>query len=493
MQTCHRSLNVLLCSALLLASWGLAAADAMPSDALPANAMPGRSECPLSAFLPSRTKQPSELRADLERLRTLTQACEERYDFYAQLGALLLELQRFQEAVVALEKALLINPELAGAQLDYAQALAALGRSGEAIDLLNQVANRPDIEESLKVWLRGEIELAAQRQSSFLAQRESAPNAEAAPPSLMMGARRAVELSGALQSGIGRESNLKGSSHVRELTLFLVNGPVLVPLNESQYPVAGLTQRSLVALQANARVGVSELQLGGVVQTRRALNEPIPSQQFSRLEVQFAYPIRSHRVYFGVSQQDLEQGSLYAAKEQKYAITYLFDKHRSGCQPQLGLARAELRYPLTPVMDGIHSVLRAEASCSLLGELRLGTSFGFDDPKRQERPGGSRRSGDLYIRHLAPIQATPSQESVKAITWLRAARSLERSIFSELLIQSPADTRRLDAGFGVSWPFRKHWELNAEFESNSQQSTNPLLNLKNRSVYLVLRWQFASR
>lgn len=483
MRTCHRSLNaVLLFFGLLFASLGMSASVAVPI----------RSECPNLAFLPPRTKERSELRADLQRLRALTQACEERYDFYAQLGALYLDLQRFQEAVVALEKALLINPELAGVQIDYAQALAALGRIGEAIDLLNQVANRSDIEESLKDWLRHEIKLAAQHQSALLAQRQSAHDSEAESPILMMGARREVELSGVLQSGIGRETNLNGSSHLRDLTLFLVNGPILVPLSESQSPVAGLTQRSLVALQANARAGVSELQVGGVVQTRRSLNEPIPLQQFSRLEVQFSYPIKNQRVFVGASQQNVEQAAFYGAKEQKYALTYLFDKHRSGCQFQIGISRAELSYPLTPVMDGIYSVLRAESSCSLFGELRLGASFGFDEPKRQERPGGSRRSGDLYMRHLVPIHSTPSQESVKAITWLRATRSVEQSIFSELLIQSPADTRRLDAGLGVSWPFRKHWALNAEFESNSQQSTNQLLNLKNRSVYLVLRWQFAS-
>ena len=444
-------------------------------------AVPQPAECPQAAFRVLVPPSVDQLVADLDVLDAMAEFCDSRHDFHAQRGALLLQLQRFGEAAVALEKALLINPELAGAQLDYAQALAALGQRAEAIDLLEQVATRPDIEDSLRDWLRREIELAVQAERLQPGQRESTGSVDVDSP---------FRLSGVLQSGIGRESNLTGASHSRELTLYLINGPVLVPLSDSQAPIAGLAQRSTAALQATARAGLAEVQIGGLVQARRALNEPIPTQQFARMELQAAYPIGSHRVFVSLSEQTLEQGTLYAAKDQKYNLGYLFSLYPSGCQPKLSVSRSALSYPLTPSMDGSYRVLRGDVVCSLWGELRLSGGIGLDEPKQPGRPGGTRKSYDLQARHLAqfntPLFATP----LKAVSWVRFARTIDREIFSELLAQQPTDTLRFDAGFGISLPLTQRWELNAEFETNSQQSSNPLLTLKSKSVYLILRWQF---
>ena len=53
--------------------------------------------------------------------------CDEQAICQAQKGAQLLAQGRVEEAAVALEKALLLDPNLPGAQLDYAQALALIG------------------------------------------------------------------------------------------------------------------------------------------------------------------------------------------------------------------------------------------------------------------------------------------------------------------------------------------------------------------------------
>ena len=53
--------------------------------------------------------------------------------FPAIVGTLLLTLKRPQEAAIALEKALMLAPDLGGAQLDYAQALAELGELGRKV------------------------------------------------------------------------------------------------------------------------------------------------------------------------------------------------------------------------------------------------------------------------------------------------------------------------------------------------------------------------
>jgi len=448
-----------------------------------ARAITSPKACPNAAFWISQPLRPDQAQSELERLASFADACDAREDFHAQRGALLFQLRRHQEAAIALERALLINPELAGAQIDYALTLGALGQRDEAIDLLGQVAKRPDIEASLRSWLQGEIALAAQREPS--------KPAKARPSGLLDALSDASRLSGLVQTGFGRETNLTGATHSRELTLYLNNGPVLVPLSETQLPISGHTQRSLAALQATTKMGTTEIQLGGIVQSRRTLHESIPTQQFSRLEINANFPIEGRRLQLGASQQDLEQGSLYAAKDRKYGLTYLLDEQRAGCKPQVNFSVSELSYPLTPLMDGRYRVIRLESQCPVMGELRLGASIGLDDPKQPERPGGARRGWDVYARHLAPLDIRAPLASVKVLSWVRFARTVERGIFSELLAQSPADTRRVDAGIGLWLPFNRQWEIGAELETNSQQSSNPLLNLKNRGLYLVLRWQFA--
>ena len=57
---------------------------------------------------------------------------------------------RVEEAAIALEKALLLDPNLPGAQLDYAQALAQIGLKGSARAILADVLKRPDIQPALK-------------------------------------------------------------------------------------------------------------------------------------------------------------------------------------------------------------------------------------------------------------------------------------------------------------------------------------------------------
>ena len=101
----------------------------------------------LSAQCPS-TEQWQK--ASLAELNSFVLACDEVALFHARRGTLLLTMSQIEEAAVALEKALLIDPNLPGAQLDFAQALAQIGQRGSARALLAQVLERPDIEPALK-------------------------------------------------------------------------------------------------------------------------------------------------------------------------------------------------------------------------------------------------------------------------------------------------------------------------------------------------------
>jgi predicted Zn-dependent protease len=71
--------------------------------------------------------------------QTTADPCDEQAICQAQKGAQLLAQGRVEEAAIGLEKALLLDPNLPGAQLDYAQALAQIGLKGSASAMLADV------------------------------------------------------------------------------------------------------------------------------------------------------------------------------------------------------------------------------------------------------------------------------------------------------------------------------------------------------------------
>jgi len=179
--------------------------------------------------------------ASLERLSQWAEACDENAFFHAHWGAVLLAQGQTEAAAVALEKALLLNPDLPGAQLDYAQALAQIGLKGSARAMLKEVLQRPDIQPTLKAQL-----LPAQTASAGASALD-------------------WQWSSLLQSSYGHESNLNSATYTDTLTLYLSNGPVTLGLSDNVKPMPGNALKSSAALQGSLKgLGSHELSLNVV-------------------------------------------------------------------------------------------------------------------------------------------------------------------------------------------------------------------------------------
>src|SRR3972149_4452029 len=83
----------------------------------------------------------------------LASECGRHAGYLAYRGAVLNALGRHEQAALLLEQALLFDPARAGAQIDYAEALAALGDAASAAALLRDVAARPDVPAPLRPQL----------------------------------------------------------------------------------------------------------------------------------------------------------------------------------------------------------------------------------------------------------------------------------------------------------------------------------------------------
>ncbi|MHB8354878.1 MAG: hypothetical protein ACYDCF_10660, partial [Burkholderiales bacterium] len=109
-------------------------------------------DCPVAFPLNPPTDRET-LIEEANRLAPLEAPCEKRADYYAYRGLIALQRGDGVNAVEWLERALLINPNLAGVEVDYARALALAGDRAAAANLARALLARPDLPPAVASWL----------------------------------------------------------------------------------------------------------------------------------------------------------------------------------------------------------------------------------------------------------------------------------------------------------------------------------------------------
>lgn len=443
-----------------------------------AAALVAEASCPEALFGAELPRDKDTIRSQLLKLAPLAEACDLRADFHAHRGALLLAAGWPQDAATALEKALLLNPELAGAQLDFAQALAQQGQRTPARELVRQVAERPDIQPDLKQWLRDGL----------------TPPAQAAATGAAVDS--AWNWSGLVQTGLGHETNLASATHTTSLTLYLTSGPVEVPLADSERPKAGMAVKVMTAMQGVRPLGDGELRLNLALQGRRAQGQVVNDTQLAEGAAAYALPLGPGVVQGSVGAHAFSQLGNYRYRDQTYGLKYEPYWRLADCKSALALGRTEQRYLSSPILDGNYQHLRLEATCrpsplaagTPVEETTWGMTTGQDNPLDATRPGGTKHRVEAYVRHERTLPLPLTDKTGTLTAWYRYSQSRDTEIFSGLLGSDPTQTRRHDGGMGYWLPLKAGWSVGLDVESTLQKSTNTLLNIRNLSIYGGLRW-----
>ena len=444
--------------------------------------------------------------------QTTPDPCDEQATCQAQKGAQLLAQGRVEEAAVALEKALLLDPNLPGAQLDYAQALALIGLKGSARAMLADVLQRPDIQPKLKSKLTG-----AQN-----------PPSEASRPSL----QSEWQWSKLVQAALGHETNLNSATFTDSLTLMLSNGPVTIGLSDSAKPIAGPATKTLLAVQGSTRAGAGLLALGelsvsaslsnkNALQTDSLTGIKPERNQTAEAVAKFSLPMiagaASGQWQFSAGGTQFWLGSASAYSDTGFNVKFNWDQsfepgftsvfggklslEDQSCKLAPSVGQTHQSFPLSTSLNGIYSFARMELLCRAQAnesQVVLGkgqdkaTNNAMSAPQSSARPGGDKKRLDLLLRHehLVPLAWSPFKQ-VKAgqlSAWVRYAKSADAQIYSELLGDLKTTTHRTDWGLGLWVPLDKSWSAGLNLEATSQKSNNTLFNLKNSGVYAGIRW-----
>lgn len=417
---------------------------------------PAPSSCPAS-FPGQPPLAPEDQRAALQWAQSQSLACESRADYHAHLGALFLALRQTQQAANALEKSLLLNPEQPGTQLDYAHALALLGEKASAQEIVNQVTARPDIPPGLRQWLLG---VPSERV-------ETGPRWSWAQ---------------LLQTTAGHETNLSSASSANAITLYLSNGPVLVPLDDGAKPQSGTGLKNLLAIQGQSPAGGPDLRLSMALQTRNATG--VADNHLASMSATYVKPLRAGQLHLRWDGHHFQRNHSFTYQDQGLSLQYHFVPFPTPCRWRTSLGSSAQKFSGNADLNGRLNQIRVEGSCrhSDQSETHWGLGTGKDLAQTSQRPGGDKTRQDWTIRHERPVGTAATQ------TWVRQTRMNDSERFSPLLGDLVSRSTRLDWGAGVWWPIAGQWSAGLDVESTSQKSSNALLNINNLAIYAGLRW-----
>ena len=407
----------------------------------------------------------------LEQLAALVDACDENAFFHAFRGAQLLAVGQTEAAAVALEKALLINPDLPGAQLDFAQALAQIGLKGSARAILNEVLQRPDIQPELKNQLTKAQSL--QIQPSWQWQTLA-------------------------QTAYGHESNLNSATYTDSLTLYLSNGPVTLGLTDNDKPASGGAFKSSLAVQGTLRVwGSQELLVSAALNSKAGAASVGGNNRTAESALKYSLPILAGnasgvwQVAVGGTQFWLSSQTAYT--DQAAQLKFNWDTLGAACKLAPSVGSIEQKFPQAPTLNGTYAYARMDWVCSTSKTQETHVALGGGQDKAQDanRPGGNRTRTDVLLRHeqlvQMPVLPLVGNLSGQLTAWLRHANSKDKLAYSDLLGELKSDTKRTDFGLGYWVPISKGWNAGLNIETTSQRSNNTLFNLKNLAVYAGIR------
>lgn len=427
--------------------------------------------CSPMAFAQNTCPAPAQWQsASVAQLALWAEICDDNAFFHAHRGAVLLTQGQTEAAAVSLEKALLINPDLPGSQLDYAQALALIGLKGSARAILNEVLQRPDIQPSLKARLS-----PAQNNQS------NAPE---------------WEWSSLLQTAYGHESNLNSATYTDSLTLYLSNGPVTLGLTDNSKPLAGSAFKSTAAIQGSLK-GESGwvFSVNAAFANKSGAANVGGNNQTAEGGVKYSLPMLVGAAS-GVWQASVGGtrfwlGSQTAYQDTGLQLKYSLDTLAALCKWAPAIGRIDQQFPQSASLNGAYTYARIDFVCSGAKNQETQIALGGGQDKAQEasRPGGNRARTDLLVRYerLVNLSHWPVA-SGQISAWLRYAHSQDKQAYSDLLGDLKSSTHRTDLGLGYWLPVSKQWQAGLNLEATSQRSNNTLFNLKNSSFYVGLRW-----
>jgi len=415
---------------------------------------------PIDASLPRSSE---EIDFVLRQTDVYVGLCANDTSWFAERGALLLSAGRYAEAAESLERAILLTPSHAGARIDYADALAALGDSVGALALADSLLALPELPLKARAHLQARIEVWREA---------SGPVAPAGQYQADLGLQ------------LGWESNLNGGPAADSVVLTPPEGAVRLPLDGSLLPRSGLASildldvRGLHSLSAEWSVLAH-----GQLRLRDAPNLA-SDYLLSQADVSLIRRRRDGDLAFQASLLNQNLGSLHLLEESRLIAQYTWGGEF--CRPSLGADIAARSYPAAPLLDGTQYGLRLGLQCAdgvwrVSSDLRIAEDYAHSP----DRPGGRQQWAELHLG--GAWQGAQGRAKVG----LNLGAVHDADGYSSLLASNARrHVWRSAVRIELAHPLTRHWELGASLEYFRQQSNIGLFGLDNTGLYFGARYRY---
>lgn len=434
--------------------------------------------CPLSqpdlppeVLLASR----ADLQQRLQALEAMADQCMGRATFHAQRGVLLQLLGQASDAIEALERSLLLEPDQPGTLLDYALALRAVGDPASATALLGALSQRADVPAALQPLLLRQL-------------------AEASAPA------RAVQYRVRFSTALGADSNLNNAPSADGFTLTLPWGNADLALDEASRARPGAAW--LNTLQGQALLGTEAGQLWVMQAELRTRQTEQPATAYHQADLVGTWlqaPAASSQWQARLALSSLTFGGQALQQSQRAAVSHQWRLPVPGwgglCRPLAGLELETRHYPSAPSLDGRYQGLTAAVACgpepghtdqTARSRFNLQWRLGQDQAANPQRSGADSSTAELragwgrswFDKDLTADYSIAAQQDASGYSPLLSNNAARNTLRHTLHLELAATPQRLFAG--------GQWFVAAD--ATLQTSNLAPFAIRGQALYTGFRW-----
>lgn len=428
----------------------------------------------------------STIRAqEIERLRLMAPSCLGRADYYAYQGQLHYMQGRYLDALMSIERSILLDSSQLGVQLDYVMALAKTGSLGAAQELAKQILGREDMPPTLRATLEDVLKAHVANPAHDLEDKKQGLDL------------KDWRWRGSVQALLGRDLNLNTGIKADYVYLTLPNENLYLPLDASSKPKAGTA-----ALASAQMVGESVLDDGHLLVQGTWVERVVPNSS------EYAIRQQDASILYRPASQDTWLKRIAASRLElggrSLLNTFIGTTWREYQALSLASWATKCRYILGFegerrffVQDGTLNGLYGGALSGLLcdtatSEYQLGIQAGRDWAVNPNRAGGHQTRLDLKAHWgrnwswgritmdaftSSVADSDPYSDLLGGVT-RRSLRQSYRATYTKRL-----DTlERFNTWGGIYWV--------TALEKQKNQSNINLFSTRGGSIYNGLRFEF---
>lgn len=401
--------------------------------------------------------------------------------YYRQRGQWLLKQGNPGAAIEALERALLLAPTHLGTQLDYAQALIAIGDLASATGLLRALQAQPNVPPPIATLIAGQLQAL-----NLLAAASLAP-AQGLSSRFM------------LSQAVGHDSNLNNASTATNITLTYPEADLNLPLQEASRPLSGAV--AATALQWTGLLPVDR-QLWLFQAKAQARHTSGPANRYQQAELGATWLqnasaprqwiARAEHTQLRWADRNLYNSAKLSLQHQWAHSTPARPKGASAqspfnCRSAVGAELEDRAFPGSPSANGLYRGAIFTLACQNSQSLSLQLRTGLDQPHQANRVGGAQRQHEARVQWQLNTAGTEWQAEYSY------QRQQDTTGYSPLLARNAVrrvtrQALRLEASQPTQWAALGNPQWFGSLELTRQSSNLQLFSSSRHAAQTGLRW-----